>query len=228
MIQTNCHTLILKMLFPAAEMLGFKVIRRIVSAVVLLLIVVPLFALGKTWYAAHNPTIASADVIVILGAAQFDGRPSEALQARLVEGQRIFKAGLAPLIITVGAGAPGDRTTEAAAGKEWLVGKGIGSGSVIAIEKGRDTLVSTRGYISEMRKRGATSVIIVTDPYHCLRAVTMARDLGARSTCSPVRSGPNSLKRADLHYVIRETGAYLAYVTLGRRGILVSDHLGKS
>lgn len=214
--------------FPAVEVFGFRIIRRVISAFALLLIVLPLFAFGRTWYAAHNPTIASADVIVILGAAQFDGRPSEALQARLVEAQRIFKIGLAPLIMTVGAGAPGDRTTEAAASKAWLTAEGIAGSSIIAIEKGRDTLVSTRGYISEMRKRGARSVIIVTDPYHCLRAITMARDLGARSTCSPVRSGPNSLKRADLHYVIRETGAYLAYVTLGRRGILVSDHLGKS
>jgi len=228
MIQMIYPVLNLKMRFPAVEMFGFRIIRRVISAIALLLIVVPIFALGRTWYAAHNPTISSADVIVILGAAQFDGRPSEALQARLVEAQRIFKAGLAPLIITVGAGAPGDRTTEAAASKEWLAEKGISSSSIVAIEKGRDTLVSTRSYILEMRRRGASSVIIVTDPYHCLRAITMARDLGARSTCSPVRSGPNSLKRADLHYLVRETGAYLAYVLLGRRGILVSDHPGKS
>ncbi len=218
----------LKTLFPAVEMFGFKIIRRLLSVLLLLLIVVPLFALGKTWYAAHYPTIARADVIVVLGAAQFDGRPSEALQARLVEAQRIFKLGLAPLIITVGAGAPGDRTTEAAVSKNWLIAQGVRMNSIVAIEKGRDTLMSTRSYISEMRKRGATSVIIVTDPYHCLRSMTMARDLGAKSTCSPVRSGPNSIKRADLHYVIRETGAYLAYVTLGRRGITVSDHLGKA
>jgi uncharacterized SAM-binding protein YcdF (DUF218 family) len=209
-------------------MFGLRIIRRVIGAMVLLIIVVPLFALGKTWYVAHNPGIVKSDVIVVLGAAQFNGRPSEALQARLVEAQRIFNLGLAPTIITVGAGAPGDRTTEAAASKVWLVNAGIRATSIIAVEKGRDTLVSTQSYIAVMKQRGVKSVIIVTDPYHCLRAMTMARDLGARSTCSPVRTGPNSLRHSDLHYVVRETGAYLAYVTLGRRGIHVSDHLGQA
>jgi len=209
-------------------MFGFKIIRRLVSAILLLIIVIPLFAFGRTWYSAHNPRPAHADVIVVLGAAQFDGRPSEVLQARLAEAKRIFTLGLAPKIITVGAGAPGDRTTEAAAGRKWLIAHGVESDSVIAVEKGRDTYVSTQSYIAEMKKLGAKSVVIVTDPYHCLRSTTMARDLGAISSCSPVKTGPNALAHFDVHYLLRETEAYLAYVTLGRRGIHVSDHLGQA
>lgn len=181
--------------------------------------------MGKTWVTAHNSIPRKSDVIVVLGAAQFNGRPSSALLARLVEVKRIYALGLAPLIITVGAGAPGDRTTEAASSRAWLVSHGINRSSVVAIPKGRDTLVSTQGYIAEMKRRGLHSVVIVTDPYHCLRAMTMANDLGAKSSCSPVRTGANSLIHADFHYLIRETGAYLAYVTLGRRGIHLSDHL---
>lgn len=203
----------------------FKVLRKVISAILLIAIVVPIFTLGKTWFVAHNSTPRKSDVIVVLGAAQFNGRPSSALLARLVEVKRIYGLGFAPLIITVGAGAPGDRTTEAASSKAWLVSHGIGRGDVIAIPKGRDTLVSTQGYIAEMKRRGLHRVVIVTDPYHCLRAMTMANDLGAKSSCSPVRTGANSLLHADFHYLVRETGAYLAYVTLGRRGIQLSDHL---
>lgn len=203
----------------------FKLLRKVISALLLIAIVVPLFTLGKTWYAAHYPTIEKSDVIVVLGAAQFNGRPSEALHARLVEAERIYSLGYAPLIITVGAGAPGDRTTEAASSRAWLLSHGVKGSVVIAIPKGRDTLVSTQGYIAEMKSRGLHSVIIVTDPYHCLRAMTMATDLGAKNSCSPVRTGANSLLHINLHYLVRETGAYLAYVTLGRRGIHLSDHL---
>ncbi len=203
----------------------FKVLRKIISAILLIAIVVPLFTLGRTWIAAHNSTIRKSDVIVVLGAAQFNGRPSSALKARLVEAKRIYALGFAPMIITVGAGAPGDRTTEAASSKAWLLSHDIQASAIVAIPKGRDTLVSTQSYIAEMKRKGFHSVIIVTDPYHCLRATTMANDLGAKSLCSPVRTGANSLSRINLHYLIRETGAYLAYVTLGRRGIHLSDHL---
>lgn len=209
----------------ADDMLMFKVLRKVISAVLLIAIVVPLFTLGKTWFAAHNSTVKKSDVIVVLGAAQFNGRPSSALRARLVEAKRVYDLGFAPMIITVGAGAPGDRTTEAASSKAWLLSHGIQASAVTAIPKGRDTLASTQSYIAEMKRKGFHSVIIVTDPYHCLRAMTMAHDLGARSSCSPVRTGANSLLHADLHYLIRETGAYLAYVTLGRRGIHLNDHL---
>lgn len=202
-----------------------RILRRIISTVLLILIVVPLFTLSRTWVVAHESKATKADVIVVLGAAQFDGRPSEALLARLIEAERIFTLGMAPLIITVGAGAPGDRTTEAASSKNWLLSHGVRAEDVIALPQGRDTLVSTQAYISEMKLRGITRVIIVTDPYHCLRATTMANDLGAKSSCSPVQTGPYSLAHLNIHYLVRETGAYLAYVTLGRRGIHISDHL---
>ena len=70
-------------------------------------------------------------------------------------------------------------------------------------------------------------VIIATDPYHCQRTITMAEDRGAIASCSPVSTGPNSLESSKFRYLVREAGAYLAYITLGRRGFNVSDHLGK-
>jgi len=203
----------------------FKIFRRVIAFLLLLVIVIPLFAIGKTWHAAHNPTIRNGDVIVVLGAAQLDGRPGLTLEARLTEAKRIYDLGLANKIITVGGGAPGDRTTEAAAGRNWLMQHGVRYKNVKAIEIGRDTLTSTKAYAAEMRDRGIKNVIIATDPFHCLRAMTMANDRNLVATCSPVKGGPNDLQNSGFKYLIREAGAYLAYVTLGRHGVQISDHL---
>jgi uncharacterized SAM-binding protein YcdF (DUF218 family) len=207
-------------------MIFFKIIRRVVAAIALVIIAVPLYAVALTWQAANNPLVRNGDVIVVLGAAQLNGRPGEVLQARLDEAKRIYDLGLAPRIITVGAGAPGDRTTEAASGKYWLATHGIKSKNISALEVGRDTWVSTESYVKFMKLKKIKDVIIVTDPFHCRRAMTMANDLGVVATCSPVQTGPNSLDNSGKRYLIRETGAYLAYVSLGRRGIHISDHLG--
>ena len=207
-------------------MIFFKIIRRVIAAILLVVIAVPLYAVALTWHAANNPLTRNGDVIVVLGAAQLDGRPGEVLQARLDEAKRIYDLGLAPRIITVGAGAPGDRTTEAASGKYWLTTNGVKSKNVTALEVGRDTWVSTENYVKFMKSKKMKDVIIVTDPFHCRRAMTMANDLGVVATCSPVQTGPNSLDNSGKRYLIRETGAYLSYVSLGRRGIHISDHLG--
>ena len=198
-------------------MIIFKIIRRVIAAILLVIIAVPLYAVGVTWQAANTTLTREADVIVVLGAAQLNGRPGEVLQARLDEAKRIYELGLAPHIITVGAGAPGDRTTEAASGKYWLSTHGIKSKNISALEVGRDTWVSTENYVKFMKLKNLQDVIIVTDPFHCRRAMTMANDLGVVATCSPVRTGPNALAASGKRYLIREAGAYLAYVSLGRR-----------
>jgi vancomycin permeability regulator SanA len=190
-------------------MIFFKIIRRVIAAILLVVIAVPLYAVALTWHAANNPLTRNGDVIVVLGAAQLDGRPGEVLQARLDEAKRIYDLGLAPRIITVGAGAPGDRTTEAASGKYWLTTNGVKSKNVTALEVGRDTWVSTENYVKFMKLKKMKDVIIVTDPFHCRRAMTMANDLGVVATCSPVQTGPNSLDNSGKRYLIRETGAYL-------------------
>jgi uncharacterized SAM-binding protein YcdF (DUF218 family) len=207
-------------------MILFKIMRRAIAAVLLVIVAVPLYALAMTWHAANNPVTRNGDVIVVLGAAQLNGRPGDVLQARLDEAKRIYKLGLAPHIITVGAGAPGDRTTEAASGKYWLSTNGVMSRNITSLEVGRDTWVSTQNYVKFMKIKDWENVIIVTDPFHCRRSMTMANDLGVIATCSPAQTGPSALSNAGQRYLVRETGAYLSYVTLGRRGIHISDHLG--
>ena len=203
----------------------FRWIRRTITIILILALLGPAYGISQVWRAANNPVVRQADVIVVLGTAQLNGKPGDALEARLVEAQRIYKLGYAPSIITVGAGAPGDRTTEAASGKYWLRNNGVPSKKITAVEEGRDTLASTKAYAAVMKKRYVSDVIIVTDPFHCARAIKMANDQGVLGTCSPVQTGPNTLDNSGYRYLLREAAAYLAYITVGRRGIHVSDHL---
>ena len=203
----------------------FKFIWRLFSALILIAVVLGIWIVGKTWYAANNETIRKADAIVIMGAAQLDGRPGAVLTARLEEAQRIYQKDYAPRIITLGSGAPGDRFTEAGSGKTWLIAQGIRASSITAIPKGRDTYSSINALAEKIGTEKYRDIIIVTDPYHCLRSMTIANDKGFLASCSPSRSGIASLKSAGFRYLLREAGAYLAYVTLGRRGIHISDHV---
>ena len=195
------------------------------TIVVVLALIAPAYGVSQVWRAAKNPVVRQADVIVVLGTAQLNGKPGEALEARLIEAKTIYDLGYASSIITVGAGAPGDRTTEAASSKYWLRKNGIPAKKVTAIEEGRDTLVSTKAYAAVMKKRYVSDVIIVTDPYHCKRAMAMANDQGVISTCSPVQIGPNTIANSGYRYLLREAGAYLVYITVGKRGLQISDHL---
>jgi vancomycin permeability regulator SanA len=206
----------------------FKLIRRFFTLIFLIIIGVPTFFVGQVWYSAKYSKAESAKVAVVLGAAQFDGRPSDALEARLVEAIRIYKMGMIEKIVTVGGGAPGDRFTEARAGRKFLISNGIPRKSVIEIPQGRRTYSSTKAYTTYLKTNLVTNAIVVTDPYHCRRATTMANDLGISTTCSPVTTGPYSLKNSSYRYLMRESVAYVAYLFLEKRGIHVSDHLENS
>jgi len=187
-----------------------KTVRRVLALFVLL----PLLVLGGTaarvWWVARQDDRTPSDAIVVLGASQFDGRPSEVFKARLDHAKALWDAHVAPRIVTVGGGAPGDRFTEAQAGEKYLRAHGVTS--VVAVGVGRNTLQSLKALKVEFTKRGWTSAVLVTDPWHSLRSRRMATDLGIRAVTSPTRTGPaNSSRGTELRYVARETAAYLYY-----------------
>ena len=203
----------------------FKFLWKFITFLLLVALVIPSWAIARTWYAANHETIRKADAIVVMGAAQLDGRPGEVLTARLKETARIYQNNFAPKIFTLGSSAPGDRFTEAAASRTWLISRGIPRKAITAVPHGRDSYESISAFAKAAKKSAIHDVIIVTDPYHCLRSMTMANDQGFVATCSPARVGIASLEKAGFRYLVREAGAYLAYVTLGRRGIHISDHV---
>ena len=192
-----------------------------------MIIIVPLYVASQIWWTAHHPAIKQSDAIVVLGAAQDNGTPTPILAQRITQARLAWESGLAPIIITVGGGQKGDLSTEAATSRKTLIAEHVTRSKVVALAIGKDTLTSTVAYVSYMKVHHLTSVIISTDPYHCYRAMTEARDLGVSATCTSAQSGPESLKETGLRYIIRETGAYLAYETVGRFGIHLSDQIKK-
>ena len=205
----------------------FKLLRRIITALIVLVIIVPLYVASQIWWTAHHASIKESAAIVVLGAAQDNGKPTPILAERITQARLAYQAGLAPLIITVGGGQKGDLSTEAAASRNTLIAQRIPKKHVVSIPVGKDTLTSTVAYVSYMKVHHLASVIIATDPYHCYRAMTEARDQGIAASCAQAQSGPGSLKATGLRYIFRETAAYLAYETVGRFGIHLSDQIKK-
>jgi uncharacterized SAM-binding protein YcdF (DUF218 family) len=199
----------------------FRLAVRALAAVLVLALVVVLGTAGRVWWFARQDDRRTSDAIVVLGAAQFDGRPSSVFTARLVHARDLWRDDVAPRIITVGGNRAGDRFTEASAGKRWLVEHGVPAGRVVTVETGSDTLESVDAVETRMRSRGWSTAVVVTDPWHALRTRAMASDQGIDAVMSPTRQGPAVRQRStQLRYIARETGAYLFYKLFGRS----SDH----
>jgi len=204
-------------------MIFFKLIFKAIAFLLALIIAIPLISTARVWWTGIHPAEGNAKYAVVLGAAQLNGRPGAVLTARLSQARELYKSKRVEKIITVGFSQPGDRTTEAKAGAAWLRARGVAKNDVIIVSAGVDTYTSTVAYARKVPDK-TDQIFVVTDPWHCLRAVTMARDLALRATCVPVEKGPNTLENASSRYLLREAGAYLAYITLGRRGVHLSDH----
>jgi uncharacterized SAM-binding protein YcdF (DUF218 family) len=187
-----------------------KTVRRVLAALVLAPLVVFLGTAARVWWVARSDEHPRSDAIVVLGASQFDGRPSKVFQARLDHALTLWKDGVAPRVVTVGGGRPGDRFTEAAAGARYLRAHGVTS--TVALGTGSDTLESLRAVDGEFEKEGWHTAVIVTDPWHSLRSRRMAQDLGIDAHTSPTRTGPAVRTRGtEVRYIARESAAYLYY-----------------
>jgi uncharacterized SAM-binding protein YcdF (DUF218 family) len=193
------------------------VLGSLLAVVAFLLVVVPATAGLQVLWAARQDDRTPTDVVVVLGAAQFNGHPSPVLEARLAHGAELYSAGVAPHVVTVGANQPGDRTTEAAVGATWLASQGVPRGDVTAVPVGHDTLTSLTAVAALMAERGWTSATIVTDPAHEARSLAIARALGVDAHASPTRRGSGS--SLTVEYVARETGGLLDLWVVERRSI---------
>jgi len=170
------------------------------------------------WRAAHTDDarhIGRADAIAVLGAAQYGGRPSLALVGRLEQAELLFRKGFAPRILLLGGKRPGDITTEAEAGRRWLIGRGIPDADLVALSRGNDTIQSLRALAALMRADRWRSVFLVSDPWHNLRIRRMASDLGLIAYVSATWHSAARSQWTRLSGYSRETFAYLRYRILG-------------
>jgi uncharacterized SAM-binding protein YcdF (DUF218 family) len=192
--------------------LGLAVLWRGVLAAVLAGALVVGSTAVRVWQVARQDSRPRSDAIVVFGSAQHDGRPAAVLRARLQHALVLYRAGVAPVVVTVGGRRPGDRFTEAGSGRRWLVDNGVPVDQVVAVERGGDTLTSVRALSQEFRQRGWHSAVLVTDPWHAARSERMADDAGIEAVPSPARSGPAVQTRdTELRYITRETAALLYY-----------------
>ncbi len=194
-----------------------RAIVGVLVVAVLVVVLLPVAAALRVVLTGREDDRTRTDTVVVLGAAQFWGRPSPVLEARLARADTLVGQGVAPHVLTVGGNQPGDRTTEAEAGREWLVGHGLPAAAVTAVPEGHDTLSSLTAVARVMAERGWTSATLVTDPAHEARSLAMARALGIDARGAPTRSGAGSA--LTLEYVARETGGLLYFWLVERRGI---------
>jgi uncharacterized SAM-binding protein YcdF (DUF218 family) len=193
-------------------MTWFRWAWRLALALIGLVIIVVFYVAIHIWWVAREDQHPPSDAIVVLGASQYNGTPSPVFAARLDHAVTLYDEHVAPHIVTVGGKEPGDAFTEAAAGKTYLAAHGVPRAAIIALPTGRDTLRSLRAVDAEFRLRGWKTAVLVTDPWHCLRSRTMARDLGITAYTSPERTGPAVASRSvEIRYIARETEAYIYY-----------------
>ena len=144
---------------------------------------------------------------MVLGAAQYDGRPSPVLEARLDRALELYQEGLAPVIVTTGSNQEGDRFTQGFTGFTYLRDQGVPEADLRIVVDGTNTFEELSATANVLREeRLGTDVLLVSDPYHALRAVEIAREVGLEAWFSPT----------DLDSSFRQLVRETAGVSVGR------------
>ena len=167
----------------------WRLIRRSVGGFCALLAVYYLAAVWIVHSTGTSDQARAVDAIVVLGAAQYDGRPSPQLAARLDHVVELWDEGHAPLIITTGSNQPGDRFTEAESSATYLVDRGVPTSAIVQVG-GTNSYESLRAVHDVIVRRDKGSVLLVTDPYHSLRVRMISQELGLTAYISPTRTSP--------------------------------------
>jgi uncharacterized SAM-binding protein YcdF (DUF218 family) len=181
-----------------------KVLRRGLVVVV----VVPVLYFGVTfvqvWRTSRHDGAHPAQAVVVLGAAQYDGRPSPVLRARLDHAADLYHRNLAPVVVVTGGKAEGDRFTESAASANYLHTKGVPDEAILREATGRTSWQSLAASARFLRQRGIHDVVLVSDPFHAARIHGIASELGLDSVTSPTRTSPIK-GLAEFRHLVTET-----------------------
>ena len=187
----------------------WKIARKVVTALVAAALLVVFIPIAKIEWAGHRQDNAKTDAILVFGAAQFDGTPSPVLQNRLDHALALYRDGVAPRLVTVGGSQPGDRFTEATAGRNYLHANGVPWDRIKAIKSGSDTYNSAAAVAPWAQAAGIASFTIASDRAHVARASTIVRSFGFEARGSAPQSGPGSAM--TWQYVARETAGLLRF-----------------
>jgi uncharacterized SAM-binding protein YcdF (DUF218 family) len=175
------------------------------------------WATFRIWDTGSHDDRRKADAIVVLGAAQYDGRPSPVFQARLDHAVDLYEAGIGRYLVVTGGKAVGDRTTEAATARAFALSRGVPASAILVEDRGRTTLESLHAVAGLLREHRLGSAVFVSDRTHMLRVLRIARDQGISAYGSPTATSPTDLtfiSRADA--TVHELGALALYFVSGQ------------
>lgn len=182
----------------------FGVVKTLVLATLATGLVLSVAAGFTVWRDSSMRSLEKADAIVVLGAAQYAGKPSPVLKNRLDTAAQVQNSGFADVIVTVGSNLPGDTTTEAEAGREYLIRKhGTNPEQVIAVAEGTDTLTSVKAIHTVAQEKSWKTLIFVSDSMHSARVKTIAESFGYETFTTSAETGPGS--SFDVAYFAKES-----------------------
>jgi uncharacterized SAM-binding protein YcdF (DUF218 family) len=174
------------------------------------------YATYRIWAQGQTDEERPADAIVVMGAAQYNGRPSPVFAARLDHAVSLYLAGVAPRLVVTGGMAEGDRTTEAAVGRAFAINLGVPAENILMEDQSRTTLESIRGVSDVLDANGARTAIFVSDRPHMLRVLRMAADEGITAWGSPTRTSPIEQDLGgQVNATVHELGALAWYFITG-------------
>jgi uncharacterized SAM-binding protein YcdF (DUF218 family) len=163
---------------------------KVVAAVLAALVLYSAVTFVQVWLAARRDGAHKAQAIVVFGAAQFNGRPSSVLKARLDHAVDLYDRHVAPVIVVTGGRQPGDKFTEATASADYLHTKGVPDNDILREVSGHSSWQSLASTASFLKVRHIRDVVLVSDPFHSLRIGGMAAELGLDASTSPTRTSP--------------------------------------
>lgn len=198
----------------------------VVSALIALVVFYFLFTFAQVWWSARQDDRRQSDAIVVLGAAQFDGKPSSVLAARLDHAIELYKEGVAPVIVVTGGGQPGDRFTEATSAANYLSEHDIPNSAILRETTSRSSWQSLAASARILNERGLDRVVLVSDPFHSERIRRTAEELGLDAVTSPTRSSPIS-GVSEFRYMVGETIRVGVGRFLGFRRVERGSRIGK-
>ncbi|HVM02460.1 MAG TPA: YdcF family protein [Acidimicrobiales bacterium] len=172
----------------------------------------------QVWGAAERDQARPVQAIVVLGAAQYDGRPSPVLRARLDHAADLYGRGLAERVVVTGGKRQGDRVTEATVSADYLARHGVPEPAILREVHGRSSWQQLAAAAGFLRQRGITRVLLVSDGFHAARIAAIADELGLEGFTSPAPGSPIS-GAEKLPYLGRETVAVAAGRLLGFRRV---------
>ena len=189
----------------------WRIVLRVVGAVVAVLVLYETITFVQVWQTSRRDEAEPSGAIIVFGAAEYNGRPSPVLQARLDHAVELWNADIAPFVVVTGGKQPGDQFTEATASANYLMSLGVPDDAILREVEGRNSWNSLAATARFLRARGITEVVLVSDPFHSARIKAMAGELGLTGHSSPTRSSPIS-GFSELSRMARETVA----VSVGR------------